>query len=212
MNGLQRVWYTLVQQVARVVCILAFGLRVEHRDRFPKKGGVLVVANHQSFLDPILVAVGLPRPFHPMARDSLFRLAPFRWLIRSLGAFPVRRGTADLNAVRGTLRRLRKGAVVLMFPEATRTRDGSIGPLQGGPATIAARAGVPILPMVIEGAFQAWPRTRLLPQPHPIRVAYGKAVRVENITVTDPKETMAAVRRQMVDIQKELRRRLRAGA
>jgi 1-acyl-sn-glycerol-3-phosphate acyltransferase len=209
-KGLRLLWYRFWQQVARVLLVLVFGLRVHHRRRFPRRGGVLVVANHQSYLDPILAAVGMPRAFHPMARESLFRFAPFRWLIRSLYAFPVRRGTADLGAVREALRRLKGGAVVLMFPEGTRTRDGSIGPMHGGPAAIAARAGVPIVPMVIDGAFEAWPKTRRLPRPHLIRVACGRAVSVGDSGAENPEAVMTEVHRQMVGLQAELRRRRRS--
>jgi len=208
-KGLRLVWYRLWQQVARVLFVLVFGLRVHHRRRFPRTGGVLVVANHQSYLDPILAAVGMPRAFHPMARESLFRFAPFRWLIGSLYAFPVRRGTADLAAVKEALRRLKAGGVVLVFPEGTRTRDGSIGPMHGGPAAIAARAGVPIVPMVIDGAFEAWPRTRVLPRPGCIRVACGRPVSAGDGGADDPEAVMASVRRQMLDLQAELRRRRR---
>ncbi len=211
MNGLRHAWYGVLQQVARVLFVLIFGIRVYHRHRLPRQGGVLVVANHQSYLDPVLAAVGMPRPYHPMARASLFRFAPFRWLIRSLHAFPVRRGKADLGAVREALRRLKAGAVVLMFPEGTRTRDGSISLLHGGPITIAARAGVPVLPMVIDGAFEAWPRTCVLPRPHTILVACGKAVSAAAAAAGQPDEVMAGVRRQMLDLQAELRRRA-AGA
>jgi len=208
-KGLRLVWYRLWQQVARILFVLVFGLRVHHRRRFPRTGGVLVVANHQSYLDPILAAVGMPRPFHPMARNSLFRFAPFVWLIRSLNAFPVRRGTADLAAVKEALRRLKAGGVVLVFPEGTRTRDGSIGPMHGGPAAIAARAGVPIVPMVIDGAFEAWPRTRRLPRPHWIRVACGRAVSAGDSGAGDTEAVMASVRRQMLDLQAEMRRKRR---
>jgi len=204
-KGLRLVWYRFWQQVARVLLVLVFGLRVHHRRRFPRTGGVLVVANHQSYLDPILAAVGMPRAFHPMARESLFRFAPFRWLIGSLYAFPVRRGTADLAAVKEALRRLQAGGVVLVFPEGTRTRDGSIGPMHGGPAAIAARAGVPIVPMVIDGAFEAWPRTRRLPRPHPIRVAVGAPVMPPQYEGADAAAVMAEVRRRMVELQAELR-------
>jgi len=199
-------WYAVCQQVARVLFVTLFGIRVYHGERLPRAGGVLVVSNHQSYLDPILVAVGMARPFHPMARASLFRVAPFRGLIGSLYAFPVRRGTADFGAVREALRRLRAGAVVLMFPEGTRTRDGSIEPLQGGPVTVAIRGGVPILPMVIDGAFEAWPRTQLLPRPHKIRVACGRPVWPDEAAAKDPDAVMAAVRDQMLVLQAELRR------
>jgi 1-acyl-sn-glycerol-3-phosphate acyltransferase len=205
-KGLQRAWYFGCRVVASVLCVLGFGLRVYHSDRLPKTGGVLVVCNHQSYLDPILVAVGMPRAFHPMARESLFRLAPFAWLIRSLYAFPVRRASADLGAVREALRRLKGGAVVLVFPEGTRTRDGSIGPLQGGPIVIAARAGVPVVPMVIDGAFEAWPRGNRLPHPATVRVACGHPLSAAELDAGDPETLMAALRDQMVELQAELRR------
>ncbi len=206
MKGLQRAWYAACQAVARILCAVIFGLRVCHRDRLPKTGGVLVVSNHQSFLDPILAAVGMPRPFHPMARESLFRFKPFGWIIRSLYAFPVRRASADLGAVREALRRLKEGHVVLMFPEGTRTRDGSIGRLQGGPITIAARAGVPVVPMVIDGAFESWPRGRAVPAPHRVLVAIGTPLSPEEAAAGDPEVLMETLRDQMLELQVELRR------
>ena len=210
MNALRRAWYAMWQQVARVLFIVVFGIRVFHRERLPAGGGVLVVSNHQSYLDPILAAVGMPRPFQPMARESLFRFAPFRWLIRSLYAFPVRRASADLGAIREALRRLKGGGVVLVFPEGTRTRDGSIGRLQAGPVTMAVRAGVPIVPAVIDGAFESWPRTSPLPRPHRIYVAFGSPVSAAEAAAGEAEALMAALRDRMVDLQAELRR-LRQG-
>ena len=205
MNALQRAWYAVLQQVARILFVVVFGIRVFGRRRLPRDGGVLVVSNHQSYLDPVLAAVGMPRPYHPMARESLFRFPPFAWLIRSLYAFPVRRSAADMRAVREALRRLRAGAVVLMFPEATRTRDGSIGRLQAGPVVLAARAGVPILPMVIDGAFEAWPRTSPLPRPRRICVVCGRPVSADDVARGDPDAIMAGIRREMLRLQAGLR-------
>ena len=203
-NWLQRLWYAALQVVAQPLFVCTLGVRVYHRDRLPREGGVLAVSNHQSYLDPVLSALGMGRPFHPMARASLFRFGPLRWLIRSLYAFPVRRGRADLGAVREALRRLRGGAVVLVFPEGTRTADGSIGRLEGGPVVLARRAGVPILPMVIDGAFEAWPRRRRLPRPHRVRVACGRPVRVDEAAERDPEAFMAAVREEMLALQRDL--------
>ena len=211
MTDLARAWYAVCRFAAQVLFVAVFGIRVFHRERLPRAGGVLVVSNHQSFLDPILAAVGMTRPFHPMARETLFRFLPFAIIIRSLNAFPVRRASADLGAVREALRRLKDGQVVLMFPEGTRTRDGSIGRLQGGPVTIAARAGVPVMPMVIDGAFESWPRTHLLPRPHPIRVACGRPLSAEEVAAGDPDALMEVLRGRMVDLQAELRSLPRSG-
>lgn len=206
MSALGRAWYTVCQQGARAVFVTVFGVRVYHRERMPRTGGVLVVANHQSYLDPILAALGTDRPLHPMARESLFRFAPFGWLIRSLNAFPVRRESADVGAIREALRRLKAGSVVLVFPEGTRTRDGSIGRLQRGPVMMAARARVPIMPMVIDGAFEAWPRASLLPLPHRIRVACGRAIEAADLVGAEAEAVIGSLAAEMAALQAELRR------
>jgi 1-acyl-sn-glycerol-3-phosphate acyltransferase len=208
---LRLLWYGVCLQVVRVLLTLFFRIRVTHRERLPARGGVLVVSNHQSYLDPILVATGTQRPLHPMARESLFRFLPFALLIRSLYAFPVRRASADLGAVREAMRRLKDGAVVLMFPEGTRTRDGSISPFRAGPIAIAGRAGVPVVPAVIEGAFEAWPRTCWLPRPHTIRVAFGRPLSAEEVAAGDPETLIKILWHRMQDLQAELRRLPRDG-
>jgi 1-acyl-sn-glycerol-3-phosphate acyltransferase len=192
--------------VLLVLFSLLFHIRVVHRKRLPARGGALIVSNHQSYLDPILVAMGTQRPLHPMARETLFRFRPFAMLIRSAYAFPVRRTSADLGAIREAMRRLKDGAAVLMFPEGPRTRDGSIAPLQAGLITIAGRAGVPIVPAVIEGAFEAWPRTCWLPRPHTIRVAYGEPLSAEEVAAGDPETLIKVLWHRMQDLQAELRR------
>jgi len=146
-----------------------FGVR-----NVPRRGGVLLVSNHQSYLDPVLATLALPREGNYMARDTLFRQRHFRRLIEYLNAFPVKRGAADVGAVKEMLRRLKGGQVVLAFPEATRTADGSIGPMRAGVILVARKARVPVVPTLILGAFEAWPRTAVLPRPHPVLVAYGE--------------------------------------
>lgn len=139
----------------------------------PQNGGVILASNHQSFLDPVLVAVPLPRGVTFMARDTLFRFLPFRLLIASLGAFPVQRGTADLGAMREAIRRLEAGRALLVFPEGTRTKDGRVGRMRAGIGLLASRAKVPVVPVRISGAFESWPRSSKLPRPKPVTVRFG---------------------------------------
>ena len=204
---MRRLWYRFLQMMSQVLFILVFQFRAYHSDRMPKTGGVLVVSNHQSFLDPILAALGVLRPFNPMARQSLFNNRAFAWLIRSLYAFPVRRRTADLRAIKEALRRLRKGNIVLMFPEGTRTTDGSIGRIQQGIVTIASRAEVPIVPVVIDGAFGAWPRNRRFPRPWPINVGYGHPIAPAVLAETPAERIVADIHKDMLALQAELHRR-----
>lgn len=171
-----RLYYRFCRVLCQLVFVLVFRGRVYGARHVPQGGPVLLACNHQSYLDPVLATVAIPRECHYMARDSLFRIPWLRRLIESLNAFPVRRGTADLAAVKETLRRLKGGGVVAAFPEATRTPDGGLQPMRGGVALLARKAGAPLVPTLILGAFEAWPRQAKLPRPRPILVAYDRPI------------------------------------
>jgi 1-acyl-sn-glycerol-3-phosphate acyltransferase len=176
---------TLLYLCGRVACrlftTLKFRLKVVGLHHLPKTGGVLVVSNHQSALDPVLIAVQARRPFSYMARATLFRNKAFSWLIRSLNAFPVHQGKADTSAMKEGIARLKVGHILTMFPEGHRTRDGNLLPIQPGVALIARRAGVPVVPVVVDGAYHAWPKGAALPRSVPIRVLYGPPLAVEGL-------------------------------
>lgn len=148
-------------------------------ENVPETGGVLLACTHQSMLDPAVTAVTVARECHFMARDTLFDYPGFGRLIAHLNAFPVRRGRADLTAVKETLRRLRDGGVVILFPEGTRSRDGSIGRVNPNSLAIAKKAGAAIVPVIIDGSFEAFPRGRRFPLPRKVHVNYAQPITVE---------------------------------
>jgi 1-acyl-sn-glycerol-3-phosphate acyltransferase len=152
-------------------------VRTLYLSRVPQTGAVLFAVNHQSYLDPVLVGSPPPRVTYFMARRSLF-VGLFGRIIRFVRAFPVDRDRADLQAVRESIGLLGRGQCVMIFPEGTRSRDGRIGALRAGFGMLARRAGAPILPVYIDGAYRAWPRHHLLPKPVPIRVWYGRPMAV----------------------------------
>lgn len=159
----------------RIFFPVVLQIRAHGRKNVPSEGAVIITANHQSFLDPTLVGTCLNRPVHYMARKSLFvRFRPFGWLISALHAFPVDREGGNLSAVRETLRRLKSGAVVLGFPEGTRTQGGEMGDFKAGIFMIAVRSGAPVVPAAIAGARDAWPRNAILPRPAVVHVAFGR--------------------------------------
>lgn len=151
-----------------------FDLKVYGVSNVPRHGGVLIVSNHQSYLDPILIAVKLPRPLSFLAKSELFANRFAGALLRSLNAFPVRQGAGDVGAVKETIRRLQEGHALNVYPEGTRSPDGEILPMQPGIGLIAKRAGVPVVPAVIEGSFQAWPpkRGHKIFRAHPVRIVF----------------------------------------
>lgn len=197
------VWKFL-QAGCRIGTTLLFDLKVYGVRHVPPTGGALLISNHQSFLDPILLGVRLLRPMSYMARSGLFKGRFFGWLIRSLNAFPVRQGEGDVGAIRQTIRRLHEGHLLNIYPEGSRTEDGEIAPIQPGIALILKRAHVPIVPVVIDGSFAAWPRGKRLFRAHPIRVMYGPPM---DLTGRAPKDIIALVDETLRKMLQELRKR-----
>jgi 1-acyl-sn-glycerol-3-phosphate acyltransferase len=195
--------------VARIWTTLCFDLKTYHEDYVPRTGGVLLIANHQSYLDPVLVAVRLRRPVSFFAKSELFENPYFAWLIRSLHAFPVRQGKADISAVKETIRRLKEGYILNLYPEGTRTEDGRIGPIQKGVALIVRQAKVPVVPVAIDGSFEAWPQGKKLCRSYPIRVLYGPPLRIDAL---DAHEVLQLVDQTLRTMLQELRSRRQAEA
>ncbi|HDY65540.1 MAG TPA: 1-acyl-sn-glycerol-3-phosphate acyltransferase [Phycisphaerae bacterium] len=201
-------YYRFMRRSCRIVTSLLWGQRVFNRHYEPATGGVVYVSNHQSFLDPILITNALCRPGNYMARETLFRKPWFRALIESVNTFPVRRGRADIGALKEAMRRLRDNRTVVVFPEGTRTYDGRIGAFLPGVALLCQRAAQWTVPVVIDGAFEAWPRTQLLPNLGRIFIRYGPGIHRDQARKHSPKEFVEHVRQELITMQTDLRRRL----
>ncbi|MGD0112532.1 MAG: lysophospholipid acyltransferase family protein [Armatimonadota bacterium] len=146
------------------------------RERVPAEGGVLLIANHTSYVDPPIVGTASPRPVNFMAKAELFRIPVLGWLIRRTHAFPVRRDTTDREALRRAIRLLRDGRVLLVFPEGTRSPDGRVMEAEQGAAFIALSAGAHVVPVAIDGADRVLPRHSPIVRPGKLRVAFGEPV------------------------------------
>ena len=205
------VHYYLCRRGCQIVATMLFQVRVFNRHFEPADGGAVYICNHQSFLDPVLMSFALRRPVNYMARDSLFYFPVFKQLIRSVNAFPVRRATADLGALKEAMRRIRDGGQVVVFAEGTRTADGRIGPLLPGVAMLAQRVARWTVPVVIEGAFEAWPRTLALPRPGSVIVQYAPPIPREEAQELPSQEFVDRVRRTLIEIQADIRRRVGKG-
>ncbi len=201
-----RIWYQFLRWLIYAVGVLAYGVRYRGRENIPKMGAVLVVSNHQSHFDPPLVGAGCSRRMNYLARDTLFRFGPLGWLIHSLDAIPIDRDGMGLTGIKESLRRLKRGEMVLIFPEGTRSRDGEMAPFRPGFTVLAARSNAWILPAAIEGAFDAWPRCRTLPGPGNIHVLYGEPIPPEVVASCDERELMAEVERRVRQCHADLRK------
>jgi 1-acyl-sn-glycerol-3-phosphate acyltransferase len=172
-------WYSFCRGFTAAVFRGFFGLSVSGEEHIPPQGGVLIAANHLSFLDPPLVAVAMTREIHFLARKTLFKSNGFGRLITGLNSIPIDKDRPDMNGLRLVIKRLQEGHAVLIFPESTRTPDGHLQPGQAGVGLVAVKAAVPILPVRISGTFEALPRHRQGLRFHPLRVAFGAPFTLE---------------------------------
>lgn len=168
--------YRTARFLTRVVWAVMFRARHEETHNIPSEGPALLCCNHQSFLDIPLVSHLTRRHVAFVARDSLADSKALGWLMRRCGAVLIARGKPDRAALREMLAHLEAGDLVAIFPEGTRTRDGSLGELRAGALLAARQAGCPIVPVGIRGAFEAWPRSSPLPRPRPIAARLGAPV------------------------------------
>jgi 1-acyl-sn-glycerol-3-phosphate acyltransferase len=143
----------------------------------PKDGALLLVSNHQSYLDPIFCGLVLRRHLFYLGRDTLFHNKYFRLLSYSLNALSVRREHADIAAIKEIIDRLKRGCGIVLYPEGTRTRDGRIAEFKAGAALLCKRGGAVIVPVVLEGAFECWPRfRRIFSFGSKVTVRYGRPI------------------------------------
>jgi 1-acyl-sn-glycerol-3-phosphate acyltransferase len=192
--------------LSRIISFLMFRLSAQGTENIPRTGGVLVITNHQSFLDPWLIGIPLHRQIHFMARDSLFKGGFLGYLLELLNSFPVRRGSADLAAIRTAIERIEQGRVVNIFPEGTRSEDGTIGTLAPGMVLILNRVKTPfvVVPLLIDGAFEAWPRKKKFPHPHRIRMAFGSAIPCAEFKGVKPEAVAARLREALIQLQEQI--------
>lgn len=162
--------YMVLRAIARLILLLLCGLEVSGLEHVPKQGGAIIAGTHTTMMDPVAIAVVVPRPVHFMGKVELFRNPVLRFLFTRLHGFPVRRGLADREAIRTAQDRVKAGHVLGIFPEGTRntTAEDHL-PLQGGASLIAIKTGAPIIPVVISG-FKPFKLRQ------PVRVVFGRPI------------------------------------
>lgn len=167
-------FYRFSQRLVRTLWPIVGPIEVEGIDRIPREDPFILIANHQSALDPILIQAICPRPIHTMAKSTQFSSPLVAQIMYRLNSFPVRRYRIDPQAVRHALRVLDSGEPVGIYIEGERTWDGRLQRPRLGTVRLILKAGVPVIPCTIDGAYDVWPRWDRGLRKGPIRITFGE--------------------------------------
>ena len=200
-----RCLYSVLWIVSRALGVSMFGVRTRFVEPLPDCGGLIVLSSHQSHLDPLLLGLACDRRLSSLARSSLYTFKPFGFIITALDAVPIDRNASAVAAMKTVIKRLEDGAAVIIFPEGTRTATGRLGEIKSGFALIAKKAKVPIVPVAIVGAWECWPKTRLLPRPGRIRLEFGRVIRPEEIAALDDRTLVAECTARLTELDAQAR-------
>ncbi len=151
-------WWTFMIWVMKISFRIIYGLRCSGREFVPRTGPIIFVANHQSNFDPpIIGAVISDRPSKGIARSTLLESKLLGSYISAFGVISIKRGESDLVAIKKALQELAAGRCVMIFPEGTRTQTGEMGEFQRGFWLLLKKSKAMVLPVGIDGAFDAYP-------------------------------------------------------
>jgi 1-acyl-sn-glycerol-3-phosphate acyltransferase len=151
---------------ARTLCRIYFSLvnrwEVIGHENIPQQGGVLICPNHISNFDPPLVGSAMSRPIRFMAKEELFKVPVLSFLIKDFGAFPVKRGAGDRQAIRQSLQILENGEVLGIFPEGSRSKSGGLEEAHSGAAFFALKTDATVVPVAIVGSFAPFAKIKII--------------------------------------------------
>lgn len=201
MNSIGNFFYRFLRYIVRFYFSLKYRIKIYNKDKLPQKlkGGYIIACNHQSYIDPPAIAAVVNGRFSFMAKDELFRGNPFfAGLIRMCGAFPVVRGAGDHSVIDNSVAFLKKGRILVIFPEGTRSKNGTIGRAKSGVALIAATANVPVLPVCIMYGLRNNRKN--------LDFAVGELIPPEEINISDAsdRKELRRVSERIIDSIKEL--------
>ena len=173
-SRLRAAFYWTIKTLAWPVTRVYVRLRVQGLGNVPMEGACIVVANHVSYVDPVVLGSAFPRRITFMISEPLYRLLRLRWFYYLMGAVPVASDDPGPASLKATLKTLKSGGVVGIFPEGQRMPNASLGEAKSGAALLAARSGAPVIPAALIGAHRVMPVGSMLPRPYRIRVVLGK--------------------------------------
>ena len=189
MNPVYRLCHSIAKNVARV----ALNFRVVHPEHLIEEGPALICANHVSFFDPPLVSISFQKEIHFLARHTLYSNAGARWIFPRLNVTPIDQDRASMAGLKTAIRMLKEGHRVLIFPEGSRSPDGTLLRAAGGAGLVVAKARVPVVPIRLFGAWEALPYGAARPQFTTATAVVGPALHFPESAYPSTKEGYQAI-------------------
>jgi 1-acyl-sn-glycerol-3-phosphate acyltransferase len=204
--------YAVSRLIVAAFLTAAYRMRAFGSDNVPRHGAVLLVANHQSYLDPPAVGVAVRhRHLDYLARAGLFESTVLGKMLTAFNSVPINEDGGDTRAIKEILRRLGDGRAVLIFPEGTRSPDGAMRPFKRGIALLVKRARCPVVPVAVEGCYDAWPRDQAAPSVWGKRIAVkvGEPIAYEEVMALGGDAALERLAAEIDRMRLELRAKLR---
>jgi len=195
-------WYFIGWSTFLIFFKIYLNRKVIGRKNVPKQGAFIFVSNHVSYLDPILLGTSVYRSLNYMAREDLFEKPLFRWALRKVCSFPVKRDDNDPRAIKQALHILKEGKPLVIFPEGMRSDDRNLRHGKPGVGFIVAKARVPVVPAYIDGSFDALPKGVKTLRRHPVKVYIGEPIKFRDELFNEKD------RKTYQDISDEIMRRI----
>jgi 1-acyl-sn-glycerol-3-phosphate acyltransferase len=201
-----RIAYRICRSIVCWFTMAFTRMRIDGREHLPSSGAYVIAPVHRSYVDTPITACITTRRIRFMGKQEVWKYRPIGWLVSALGAFPVNRGTADREALNRCISVLAAGEPLVLFPEGERKDGPRVHPLFDGAAYVAARAGVPIVPVGIGGSAAVMPRHARMIHPHRVRVVIGPPIHVDTGQPANGRVPRAAIRAATEVLYAELQR------
>ncbi len=204
----RRIWHEIGRFLSVGIIWLLYRIKVYGKDNIPRDGAVLVLSNHQSLFDPMLCQGWLRRPFYYVPRDTLF-VGFWGWMIDSFYTIPINQEQVSLKSMKAIIEVLKRGHIVCLYPEGSRTFNGKIDEIKPGFSLLVRRSKATIVPMVIDGIFDRWPRTQKYPGlGGRVGVIYGKPIAAGRIKELGEEKFIAEFNTAMQTLHNDLRQKM----
>ncbi|MHC4783340.1 MAG: lysophospholipid acyltransferase family protein [Planctomycetota bacterium] len=204
----RRIWHEFGRLLSVGIVWLLYRVKVYGKENIPRDGAVLVLSNHQSLFDPVLCQGWLRRPFYYVPRDTLF-VGFWGRIIDSFYTIPINQEKAGVKSMRAIIEVLKRGHIVCLYPEGARTFDGRIDEIKPGFSLLMRRSGATLIPMIIDGIFERWPRTQKYPKlGGRVGIMYGKPIDAAYIKEVGEEQFIGEFNRTLHQMHNDLRQKM----